>query len=360
MSILVLLTALAFVVVVTPIVRQLAIRINFVATPRTDRAHQNTTPLMGGVALYIGLILAIFLFTILLAIASDIWDFEDVTWSINKVYITLAMSILMGLVGLTDDRYRFPPFIKASLQLVVIIFLLETTEIGVKMPTVTTFNYYLTVCWILYVMNAFNYLDNMDGTAATVASVAAIFFAVIATINGQVLVAALASAIAGISLGFLRYNLFAEEQRIFMGDAGSLFLGYWLAILGLKLTFPVESPLITWPVPVLVLGIPLFDTSMVFVSRLRRGERFLTGGVDHLAHRLARLDYGRYGVPFLLGFINMLLGSVALLVMHSDITTSLIMQGVVLLIGLYAFYHLDYHASYEFITGKSLIEDADE
>ena len=358
MSILVLLTALTFVVIVTPMVRQFAIRINFVATPRADRAHQNTTPLMGGVALYIGLMLAILLFTISLAVASDILNFDDVTWSINEVYITLGMSILMGLVGLLDDRYRFPPFLKAGLQLVVILILLETTEISVRMPTVNTFNYYLTVCWILYVMNAFNYLDNMDGTAATVASVAAIFFAVIATINGQILVAALASAIAGISLGFLRYNLFAEEQKIFMGDAGSLFLGYWLAILGMKLTFPVESPLITWPVPVLVLGIPLFDTSMVFVSRLRRGERFLTGGVDHLAHRLDRLDYGRYGVPFLLGFVNMLLGSVALLVMHSSITTSLIVQGVVIVIGLYAFYHLEYKASHEFITGKSPDADA--
>ena len=360
MSILVLLTALAFVVVVTPTVRQIAIRIDFVAKPRSDRAHQTTTPLMGGVALYIGLILAIILFTFLLAIASDIWDFDDTTWSINAVYITLAMSILMGLVGLFDDRYRFPPFLKAGLQLVVVIILLETTDISVHMPTVNTFNYYLTICWILYVMNAFNYLDNMDGTAATVASVAAIFFAMIATINDQVLVAALASAIAGISLGFLRYNLFADKQKIFMGDAGSLFLGYWLAIIGIKLTFQVESPLITWPVPVLVLGIPLFDTSMVFISRLRRGERFLTGGVDHLAHRLDRLDYGRYGVPFLLGFINMLLGSVAVLVMHSNITTSLIMQGVVLMIGLYAFYHLEYQATHEFITGNTLSENAEE
>jgi UDP-GlcNAc:undecaprenyl-phosphate GlcNAc-1-phosphate transferase len=138
-----------------------------------------------------------------------------------------------------------------------------------------------------------------------------------------------------------------------MGDVGSLFLGYMLAVVGLKLRFAAESPFITWPVPVLVLGIPIFDTSLVFISRRRRGQSFLKGGTDHASHRLARAGFGRYGVPFCLGLVGSALGAAAIIVMFSDLLNSLAMQVMAAVIAVYAIYKLEFRASYEFITGKT-------
>jgi UDP-GlcNAc:undecaprenyl-phosphate GlcNAc-1-phosphate transferase len=354
MSLLTLLVGLVFVIVVTPVIRQVAIHYGFVAVPKSNRAHKKITPLMGGVALYIGLIGAIFLLSIFLTV----FDVRDKTWSSQDLYITFFISVVLGMVGLVDDRQPLKPMVKIGCQAVLVIALLLTTDTEVHLPNFGDANFFITLCWFLYVINAFNYMDNMDGTAAMTATVSAMFFTVIATITGQFMVSMMASAIAGISVGFLRYNLFTEEKKIFMGDAGSLFLGFWLAVIGLKLSFPVISPLITWPVPVLVLGIPIFDTALVFVSRYRRGLSFLQGGTDHLSHRLGRYDLGRYGVPFALGFINMTLGCVAILIMHSSILSSVIMQIVVGLNALYAFYVLELKADYEFITGQAPPSDS--
>jgi UDP-GlcNAc:undecaprenyl-phosphate GlcNAc-1-phosphate transferase len=146
--------------------------------------------------------------------------------------------------------------------------------------------------------------------------------------------------------------LFVTEKKIFMGDVGSLFLGYLLAVIGLKLTFEAESPWVTWPIPVLVLGLPLFDTAMVFISRFRRGQGFLVGGTDHLSHRLSRMEFGRFGVPFAIGLLGSALGCVALIIMHSTLINSFTAQITVGIVALYMFYKLEFAADYEFRTGK--------
>lgn len=349
MTILVLVVALVFAVGVTPLIRQLALRLNFVAIPRKDRAHQQPTPLMGGVALYIGLAGAM----VLLSIASMVEPERDASISLGELYIILLVGTVIALIGLWDDWRSLPPKIKAFLQLIPIIVLPATTSIKIQMQLPELLNFVLTILWFMYIVNAFNYMDNMDGTAAMVATVTAMFFTVISAINGQFVLAALAAAIAGTSFGFLRYNLFTSTQMIFMGDSGSLFLGFLLAVIGIELQFPAESPWITWPVPVLVLGVIIFDTGLVFISRTRRGQSFFQGGTDHLSHRLSRLGLDRYGVPFALGLVNAALGCVALLVMQSTLINSLAAQVLVGSIGLYLLYKLEFAASYEFITGKS-------
>ncbi|PJF45564.1 MAG: undecaprenyl/decaprenyl-phosphate alpha-N-acetylglucosaminyl 1-phosphate transferase, partial [Candidatus Thermofonsia Clade 3 bacterium] len=121
-----------------------------------------------------------------------------------------------------------------------------------------------------------------------VAMIAAIFFTLLAAMSGQYLVGALAAALVGACAGFLIYNW--NPAHIFMGDAGSLFLGFMLAAVAIKLRFPSNSVTVTWMIPVLVLGLPIFDTTLVFISRLRRGKNPLTTpGKDHISHRLAYL-----------------------------------------------------------------------
>ncbi len=145
-----------------------------------------------------------------------------------------------------------------------------------------------TLLWIVGITNAMNLLDNMDGLSGGISAIAALFFLLFALMSKQYLVGALAAALVGACLGFLFYNL--NPASIFMGDTGALFLGFTLASLAIKLRFPDNSAFVTWMVPVFVLAVPIFDTTLVVISRLRRHLNPLTTpGKDHLSHRLARL-----------------------------------------------------------------------
>lgn len=359
MTVLVLSTALIFAMIVTPLVRRLALRINFVAIPKSNRAHSQVTPMMGGVALYIGFIGAILIVTLIIEAVATM-ETADATLSYRDLMIVLLCGTVMAGVGLLDDWITLRSSLKLGLQFIPVLALLLLTDIGIEMPLPDAINMIFSVCWFLYVINAFNYTDNMDGIAGMIATIAGMFFTVITIINGQFLVGALAAAVTGTSFGFLRYNLFSNQHKIFMGDVGTMFLGFLLAVIGVKLTFVAESPWITWPVPVLVLGVPIFDTGLVFISRMRRGQSFLDGGTDHLSHRFKRLGFDRFAAPFAIGLLGTALGGAALIIMHSDLANSLALQGVIALCGLYLLYKLEFVASYEFITGKSRKVTQDE
>jgi UDP-GlcNAc:undecaprenyl-phosphate GlcNAc-1-phosphate transferase len=185
----------------------------------------------------------------------------------------------------------------------------------------------LTVIWITGVTNAFNLLDNMDGLSAGIAAIAAGFFFVIAAINGQIAVAALSIALAGCALGFLRHNF--HPARIYMGDAGSLFLGFLLAVIGLKLKFQGPTR-VTFMVPLLVLGAAIFDTTLVTITRLIHRRSPFAGGRDHLSHRLVFLGLP---VPVAVGVVyasGISLGWVAVVMSRIAIQAGFILMGLVL------------------------------
>ena len=352
MTIFVLLIALLFAMGVTPLIRELAYRINFVAIPKSDRLHTQTTPLMGGVALYIGFTVSILLLMIVIEVFGVVRE-PDASLQFEDMLAILAGATAFAMIGLWDDWRDLNSKVKLLLQMVTVIAFVISTDTQIDMPIPDFLNTFFTICWFLYVMNAFNYMDNMDGVAGMTATVAGMFFTVIALINGQNLLAGLAAAVAGGSFGFLRYNLF-HERKIFMGDVGSLFLGFLLAAIGLILRFQAESPLITWPVPVLILGVPIFDTALVFISRMRRGQSFLQGGTDHLSHRMSRMNFGRFGVPFAIGLLGSALGCTAIIIMYSTLEDSLAIQVFVAVCAAFMLWKLEYAPDYEFITGKSL------
>ena len=198
----------------------------------------------------------------------------------------LSGATLMAAVGLWDDRVRLGWGVKLLAQLAAVALPI-LSGVSIHLPIPQPLNLALTVVWILYLTNAVNFTDNMDGVAAGTSMVAAAFLTLVAAMNGQYLVASLAAAVMGASLGFLAYNLPLPRASIFMGDAGALFLGYMLAVLGIKVRFPENVRFVTWMVPVLVLGVPLFDPTLVFVSRFRRRVSLMKGGVDHFSHRLS-------------------------------------------------------------------------
>ncbi len=269
-------SALVFALAGTPLARRLAPRLGIIDHPSARKLHVRPVPLMGGVAIYVGVVLA------LLFVGNPFRSSE-------LAGILIGASIL-ALTGLWDDRVS----LKASFKLLVQVLaasVLIISGVYVRLPVPWMFNLAITLVWVVGITNAINLLDNMDGLSGGICAIAAAFFTVLAAINGQVLVGALSAAVMGACLGFLVYNF--SPASIFMGDAGSLFLGFVLASLGIKLKFPqAPSSLETWMVPVLVLGVPVFDTTLVTLSRLRRGVNpFTTAGKDHTSHRLTRYGF---------------------------------------------------------------------
>ncbi len=274
---LIFLTALTFSILGTPVARRLALHAGVVDAPNARKIHGAPVPLLGGAAIYAAFVLA-------LIVGGD------------RFYIRELVGILLGatlvsLFGLADDRWGLHAYLKLGGQLLAgVVLIVGGTQ--VQLFVQPWLNWTFTLLWVVGISNAFNLLDNMDGLSGGIATVVATFFLLLAALSGQFLVGTLAAALIGACVGFLRYNL--NPATIFMGDTGSLFLGFLLAALGIKLRFPSNVPWVTWLVPVCVLALPIFDTSLVFVSRLRHGLNPLTTpGKDHLSHRLVALGLTR-------------------------------------------------------------------
>lgn len=273
------LVALTFSMVATPLMRRVALRAGVVSVPRTRDMHIAPVPLLGGAAIYAAFVTALLLFG-------------------DRFYIRELVGILLGatlisLFGFADDRWGLGAIAKLGGQVMAgAVLVLGGTQ--VQLFPQPWLNWVLTIVWVVGITNALNFLDNMDGLSGGVATIAAAFFLLLAAMNTprQVLVGAMAAALIGACVGFLRYNL--NPATIFMGDAGSLFIGFVLAALAIKLRFLGNTPLVTWMVPVCVLALPIFDTALVVVGRLRRGVNpFTTAGKDHLSHRLHALGLTR-------------------------------------------------------------------
>lgn len=317
------LIALGVTAVSIPGIRRLAISLGFVDAPAQRKMHSTPIPLMGGVAIYLGAILALALFS------------NRVAQSITGVLLALS---IVALVGLIDDRVGLPAWAKLGGQFISFLVLLYY-GIYVQLPIPELANYAITFIWLAGISNAINFLDNMDGLSAGVSAVAASFMLLLAVINEQILVSALAAALLGSCLGFLRYNF--RPAQIFMGDAGSLFLGFSLAILGLQLRFPENVPVVTWMVPVLILGLPIFDTTLVVFSRIRRGVSPNTAGKDHTSHRLVARGFSQREAVLFLYLVSGVFGLIALFVTQANALEAYIITGTVTAVALYAIWRLD-------------------
>jgi UDP-GlcNAc:undecaprenyl-phosphate GlcNAc-1-phosphate transferase len=293
--------AMAVALVATPLARRAAIYLDIVDHPGGRKDHGSPVPYLGGVAIYLAFILIL-----VFAVGPDDHD-SGFSVATGQLIAIVGGASLMALLGLLDDRFDLPPWIKLVGQLVGAgILLLAQVEIHFNHQIFAPLEAPVTVVWVIGITNAFNLMDNMDGLAVGTAGIAATFFFIhaILALPMQSFVASLAAALAGACFGFLFYNW--SPAKIFMGDAGSLFLGYILSALALKLSLSTTSPelvqlaqragyssgvtqnlhAIALVAPVLVLGIPIFDTSLVTISRLRRGVPVSQGGRDHLSHRL--------------------------------------------------------------------------
>lgn len=260
----------------TPVMRQVALRLGVIDNPAARKIHSNPVPLLGGAAIYVAFILALIFF-------------GDRRY-INEVVGIFVGATLMSLMGVVDDKWGLGSYVKLTGQLLAAGILVYS---GVQIRLFYSWlDIAVTMAWVVGITNALNLLDNMDGLSGGIAMIAAVFFTLLAAMGHQYLVGVLAAALAGACAGFLIYNW--NPAHIFMGDTGALFLGFLLAAVGIKLRFPSNSETVTWMIPVLVLALPIFDTTLVFISRLRRGQNPLTTpGKDHVSHRLAKMTGSR-------------------------------------------------------------------
>ena len=263
--------------VLTPLALALAVRLHILDHPAPSKAHTTAVPYLGGAAIVIS-------FAGVVLVATAIRPPPD---HVGQLVGFMGLGVLLALVGLTDDvRGGLSPWLRLALEAGAgaAVWALGDSPHLAGVPDWG--NALLTVAWIVVVTNAFNLLDNMDGLSAGVAVVAALSIFGIAWLQHRYLVGALAVALAGCAAGFLRHNF--HPARIYMGDAGSLFLGFVVAVLCLKLreNAPTRVPI---AVILAVPGVALFDTALVLVDRVRHRRNPLNGGQDHTSHRLVRL-----------------------------------------------------------------------
>jgi UDP-GlcNAc:undecaprenyl-phosphate GlcNAc-1-phosphate transferase len=310
-------SALVMAIGGTPVARRIALRLGIIDQPNARKLHVNPIPLLGGLAIYGAFIAAVLLF--------------GNRYRLNELVSILVGASLMSFLGVWDDRRSLSPLLKLIGQfLAASILVLSGVVIG-TFPW-EALNIAITLAWVVVITNAMNLLDNMDGLSGGVGATAAIFFLLLAAMNDQYLVGALSAALVGACLGFLVYNF--NPATIFMGDAGSLFLGFILAAVGIKLRFPDGVEIVTWMVPVLILGLPLFDTALVIVSRLRRGFNPLTTpGKDHISHRLVAMGYTRREAVLICYLICAGLGVVALYITQASVPEGYVVGGIVALVG---------------------------
>lgn len=319
------LAALLLAVGVTPLAQRAARRLGMVDKPNPRKQHTVPTPLLGGAAIYLAVIAA-------LVILGD-------RFYINQVIGIFLGATLVSFMGLWDDRRGLSPWIKLAVQFVA-AGILALTDVRISLFPWAALNIAATLVWVVAITNAMNLLDNMDGLSGGIVAIAALFFLLFAAMSRQYLVGALAAALVGACIGFLFYNL--NPARIFMGDTGSLFLGFTLAAVGVKLRFPDNSAFVTWMVPVCVLAVPIFDTTLVIISRMRRGLNPLTTpGKDHMSHRLARLTGSPREAVLICYLIAFIAGVMATFVTQASISEGYAVGAGALAAGLYGIWKLE-------------------
>src|SRR5947207_4271348 len=298
---------LASMMLVVP-VRAFALRVGMVDLPGPRKVHHAPIPLLGGLAMYAAVVIAVLL------------SFQGPAQT--QIAGILIGATLVAAVGILDDRGLLHHQVKLFVGMPVAAGILLLTGIRAQVFSVLlggrgseVLDAALTVLWVVGITASFSILDHMDGLCAAVAAMASVFFALLAYLNGQTLVTILAAAVLGAATGFLRWNF--RPAKIFMGDGGAMFLGFLMATLGLKLRLVQSNVLSAWIVPVLVLGATIFDTTLVTISRSRRGLLpFATPGKDHAAHRLSNLGLGHRGAVLTLYVLGAVGGGAAVAVSY--------------------------------------------
>ena len=296
---------------ITPVMRLVAKRYGVVDRPsESHKTHNEPVPYLGGVAIAIGVVGI----TIL---ASFVSDFSRETLFLASS--VLVPAIIMGIVGLIDDLRKLSPwprFIVQSLFGIAISALLVATDTLGSPFGNNWIDIPITALFIVGITNAINFFDNIDGGASGALAIAAIFLFILSFQGSQFLIAALSIVLAGSTLGFLLWN--KPPARIYMGDAGALFLGILIASLAIRFDPNPIDRIASFAIPLLLIAIPILDTSVAVASRIKRRISPFQGGRDHLSHRLMRMGFNKRHSVLILWIGSILFASLALAISNAS------------------------------------------
>ena len=272
-------------------VRALAIRLGAMDAPNLARKTQaEPVPYLGGVAIALGITIT----TLAAVYVGGNKNGENAGQLKDLALTVLLPALLLGAMGLIDDLRSLSPWPRLIAQsvvgTVVALVIVNAGTTGTPFGT-STLNTVVTIFWIVGICNSINFFDNLDGAAAGAVAIAALGVFFIAFDRGQELVSALSIVTAGATIGFLLWN--KSPAKIYMGDAGALFLGIIISVATIRLNPGIEPTWKSLTIPVILLAVPLLDTCVAVFSRLARGVSPLTGGKDHLSHRLVRAGLTR-------------------------------------------------------------------
>ena len=297
--------------VLAPLAKRAAVWAGLVDVPGSapHKVHRVPTPLAGGAIL----VVAILVSYPLLGAPKD-----------REVVAILAGTAVMAAWGMVDDRFGLAPYLKIGGQAAVAAFLIWS-GIQVHITRIGWLDLAISLVWIVGIVNAFNLVDSMDGLALGLASVSSAFFMMVTIDAGQPVLSALSAGLFGACLGLYFFN--ATPAFLFLGDSGAQSLGLILAALGIAYV-PARAGLpqgVTWFTPILVLGVPIFDTTLVVVSRLRRGKPIYQANRDHTYHRLVALGFDPARSVLAMQLASVMLGLVAFIALSADVVWANVM-----------------------------------
>ena len=297
--------------IITPVMRRVAKRFGIVDQPnQAHKTHREPIPYLGGVAIMITV-------SIIVLGGSLFLKMDNNT---SKIVLAIMVpSVLIGLVGLADDIKNLSPISRFIAQSIAALFtsivIISSDTVG--SPTGNSYlDFFITVVWIVGTTNAINFFDNHDGGASGTVAISSFMLFILASTSGQVYIAALAIVLSGSCFGFLYWN--RNPAQIYMGDAGSLFLGMILATILVRFD---PNPINRWAgfaIPVLLLAMPILDTSVSVLSRIQRGISPFQGGQDHLSHRLVRRGLTRRATAITLWSGTGVFSLIALLISNAS------------------------------------------
>lgn len=316
-------------------VRAAALRFGILDSPGERKLHSVPVPRLGGLAIYVGLVAVVWgsLNWLPVLQASPLQSLLPSSFNLlsqvalikPKLWALFAGGTIVTIIGFLDDIYgvHFSPYIKLAGQALAASILLPF-GIYIDLFTYPWLGMLLSVVWIVGITNSFNLLDNMDGLSSGIAIICSALFLTLVMLRGEFFIALLISAVIGSTLGFWQFNM--RRGLIFMGDNGSLLLGYLLGAISLMARYvdPEDAWLFPVLAPVIILGLPLFDTFSVIFIRLREGRPLLKGDQMHLSHRLVKMGMTRRQAVYFNYLISLAIGINALLMVDSRILHSVV------------------------------------
>jgi len=326
---------ISFVLVgaLTPLMKKIAITKKIFDKPDSlHKTHTKPIPYLGGIAIILGVIITTYL------------SLYISHFTINNFWLlssALIPAVILGAIGFWDDINNLNPlprFISQSVAGLVITSILISSE-NLGNPTGSIFiDVFISVVWVVGICNSINFFDNLDGGAAGTVAISSIVLAYLALSSDQIFISALSLVIAGSTFGFLIWN--KTPAKIYMGDAGALFLGVLIATLTARFEPETESLIGSFATPVLLLAIPILDTTVAVLSRLRRKVSPFQGGRDHLSHRLVRAGLSRKESAIVLWSLTGFFGLLAVLISlpNSEYEVKIVAIATVLWLLLFLFF----------------------